>query len=63
MFLIGLLEKETAEKIQIVDADELDVMQDLIAAEQLEQKFGGSRPNLTQYWYTVIKFFYIYTAH
>ena len=45
------MDKETAEKMQRIDDDELQILQEGISPQQLEKKFGGTLPNLTRFWY------------
>lgn len=46
----NLMEAETADKISFLQSDDFDQMQEMIPRDQLEEKFGGILPNLTEYW-------------
>jgi hypothetical protein len=46
----NLMEGETANKISFLKSDEFEQLQELIPVDQLEEKFGGTLPNLTEYW-------------
>lgn len=46
----NMMEAETSDKISILKSDEFDQIQQLIPKDQLEEKFGGTLPNLTEFW-------------
>lgn len=46
----GLLDPETATKIQFLKEDDMPNLLNFIPKDQLEQRFGGSLPNLQEFW-------------
>src|SRR5688572_29974214 len=50
IYHLVLMDKDTVEKMQSIGDDELNKIQETIDPSQLEQKFGGKLPNLTQFW-------------
>lgn len=45
-----LIHPDTQRKIAVLGSDEMAKMLESIAADELEQKYGGVLPNLTTYW-------------
>lgn len=47
-----LVSRATLEKVQVVSANTCDMLQELVAPEQLEERFGGTAPNRKEgeYW-------------
>ena len=50
---LGLIGKDTVQKIEFVEPSQLMGLQSSISFSQLEGKFGGSLPNLTSFWYII----------
>jgi hypothetical protein len=46
----AIIDYETAEKINFMKKKEFPQLLELIPKEQLEEKFGGTHPNLTKFW-------------
>ena len=46
----GFLHEDTAKKINILDTATIDQMLEYTNPSQLEVKFGGSRPNIEEFW-------------
>ena len=49
---LGIIGDESMNKIKFVsDNEDFKILYQYISPEDLEQKFGGTYPNLHEYWY------------
>lgn len=46
----GFLHEDTVKKIHILDSDKVDPILEYTHPSQLEEKYGGTLPNLTEFW-------------
>jgi CRAL/TRIO domain len=46
----GLLHPDTQKKISVLGSGDMGTLLEYIASDELEMKYGGSLPNLTEYW-------------
>ncbi len=49
-FAQKFLSEETVSKIAVIGRDQYSELLEYISKEQLERKYGGTRPNLSRFW-------------